>query len=97
MDLEIPRFTPSIFDIFATPAYAQGSFSPENNAAAQASSNAATLATMDGYAANFDLIHNLQIGSSFATTQLTAAVKTLAAQMRFSWKIGKDSPGGLAK
>jgi hypothetical protein len=55
------------------------------------------LVKMTGYIANFDLIENMQIGSNFASTQLVAAVKTLAGQMQFSWQIGKDSPGGFAK
>lgn len=146
--LSPPRYTPSLLDIFATPAYAQAdSFSPGNVAASAASARAASGATMDGfknmatslagfavggwttnwsatpagdrlnvnlrmtkedggfkalvtmtgYIANFDLIQNMQIGSSFATTQLEAAVKTLAGQMQFRWQIGKDSPGGFAK
>jgi hypothetical protein len=148
--LERPPFTPSIFDLLATPAYAQDSFSPENNAAAQASSNGQTgatidsfgnaatglgkfivggwtitnwtatavgdrlninlaitrtsglggfkaLITMNGFISNFDLISNMKLGSSFATTQLTAAVKTMAGQMKFAWEIGKDTPGGFAK
>jgi hypothetical protein len=142
-----PRFTPSLLDIFATPAYAD-SFSPGNIAASAASANAAAGATLDGfknmvtsvagfvvgdwtisnwsatpagdrlnvnltmkkelagfkalvtmtgYIANFDLIQNMQIGKQFGTTQLEAAVKTLAGQMQFRWQIGKDSPGGFAK
>ena len=149
-ELERRPFTPSIFDLLATPVYAQNSFSPENNAAARASSNGQTgatidsfgnaatglgkfvvggwtitnwsatavgdrlninlaiartaglggfkaLITMNGFISNFDLISTMKLGSSFANTQLTAAVKTLAGQMKFGWEIGKDTPGGFAR
>jgi len=137
----------SIFDLFATPAYAQ-SFSPDNNAAAAASSSAATGATIDGfgnmmkglgkfavgdwtvtqynaspsngqlnldlvlaksvggfkamiaghgYITDFDLIQNMQLGSNFASTQLVSAFKNVGGQMKLTWEIGKDTPGGYAK
>jgi hypothetical protein len=147
-ELERRQWTPSLFDLFATPVFAQGSFSPANNAASQASSNAQRGATIDGFGnlvkgaasfvlgdwkvsnwiavpvgdrlnialtmvkdvagfkarvimngfiSDFDVIQNMKIGTNFGTTQLGAAVKSLAGQMTFKWEIGKDTPGGFAK
>jgi hypothetical protein len=147
-ELEMWPLTPSLFGLLSQPAFARSSFSPANNAAAQASSNAQTGATIDGFGnlvkgaasfvvgdwkvsnwiaapvgdrlnisltmvkdvggfkakvnmtgfiSDFDVIQNMQIGTNFGTTQLSAAVKSLAGQMTFTWEIGKDTPGGFAK
>lgn len=52
---------------------------------------------MVGYVSNFDLIQNMKLGTSFGTTQLSAAVQSLAGKMKFGWEIGKDTPGGFSK
>jgi hypothetical protein len=47
--LPTPWFRLNPLDFFDSPVYAQGSFSPENNAAAKASSHAATGASIDAF------------------------------------------------
>ena len=86
-----PRIRQSWMDLLATPAYAQ-SFSPENNAARQASSRAAAGATRDGFGNVVKNLANFAVGD-WKITNWSAT--PAGDRLNVDLEMAKDTGGGF--